>query len=264
MKILTTTPFPLQITALLLLGLTLGSFINVCIHRLPKKESIIAPRSYCQSCKTRIPIWDNIPVLSYLLLKGKCRQCTASISLLYPVVEVSTALLLLTGFIQFGMSMKFAIFCAIGPTLLTVAIIDIKHKIIPDTITLPGIIFGIVAGSYLFGLKESLLGLISGGGIFLLSSEIYYQVRGRVGMGGGDIKFIAAVGALLGLKQVLLVIFLSAFIGSVVGLIGLIGKKLDAMSQIPFGPFLAVGTLIVYFSGENIINMYITTIMGGH
>jgi leader peptidase (prepilin peptidase)/N-methyltransferase len=264
MNILTTTPFPLQITALLLLGLTLGSFINVCIHRLPKKESIIAPRSYCQSCKTRIPIWDNIPVLSYLLLKGKCRQCTASISLLYPVVEVSTALLLLTGFIQFGMSMKFAIFCAIGPTLLTVAIIDIKHKIIPDTITLPGIIFGIVAGSYLFGLKESLLGLISGGGIFLLSSEIYYQVRGRVGMGGGDIKFIAAVGALLGLKQVLLVIFLSAFIGSVVGLIGLIGKKLDAMSQIPFGPFLAVGTLIVYFSGENIINMYITTIMGGH
>jgi len=264
MNILTTTPFPLQITALLLLGLTLGSFINVCIHRLPKNESIIAPRSYCQSCKTRIPIWDNIPVLSYLLLKGKCRQCTASISLLYPVVEVSTALLLLTGFIQFGMSMKFAIFCAIGPTLLTVAIIDIKHKIIPDTITLPGIIFGIVAGSYLFGLKESLLGLISGGGIFLLSSEIYYQVRGRVGMGGGDIKFIAAVGALLGLKQVLLVIFLSAFIGSVVGLIGLIGKKLDAMSQIPFGPFLAVGTLIVYFSGENIINMYITTIMGGH
>ena len=264
MNILTTTPFPLQITAVLLLGLTLGSFINVCIYRLPKNESIIAPRSYCQSCKTRIPIWDNIPVLSYLLLKGKCRQCTASISLLYPVVEVSTALLLLTGFIQFGMSMKFAIFCAIGPTLLTVAIIDIKHKIIPDTITLPGIIFGIVAGSYLFGLKESLLGLISGGGIFLLSSEIYYQVRGRVGMGGGDIKFIAAVGALLGLKQVLLVIFLSAFIGSVVGLIGLIGKKLDAMSQIPFGPFLAVGTLIVYFSGENIINMYITTIMGGH
>jgi len=106
--------------------------------------------------------------------------------------------------------------------------------------------------------------LISGGGIFLFSSEVYYRVRGRVGMGGGDIKFIAAVGALLGLKQVFLVIFLSAFIGSVVGLIGLVGKKLDAMSQIPFGPFLAVGTLIVYFSGENIINMYITTITGGH
>jgi leader peptidase (prepilin peptidase)/N-methyltransferase len=160
--------------------------------------------------------------------------------------------------------MKFAIFCAIGPALLTVAIIDIKHKIIPDTITLPGIIFGLLAGSYLIGLKESLLGLISGGGIFLFSSEVYYRVRGRVGMGGGDIKFIAAVGALLGLKQVFLVIFLSAFMGSVVGLIGLVGKKINTTSQVPFGPFLAVGTLIVYFSGENIINMYITTIMGNH
>ena len=191
-------------------------------------------------------------------------QVPIQISLLYPIVEVSTALLLLIGFIQFGMTVKFAIFCAIGPALLTVAIIDIKHKIIPDTITLPGIIFGLVAGGYLVGIKESLLGLISGGGIFLFSSEVYYRVRGRVGMGGGDIKFIAAVGALLGLKQVFLVIFLSAFIGSVVGLIGLIGKKLDAMSQIPFGPFLAVGTLIVYFSGENIINMYITTIIDGY
>jgi leader peptidase (prepilin peptidase)/N-methyltransferase len=121
-----------------------------------------------------------------------------------------------------------------------------------------------LAGSYLIGLKESLLGLISGAGIFLFSSEVYYRVRGRVGMGGGDIKFIAAVGALLGLKQVFLVIFLSAFMGSVVGLIGLVGKKINTTSQVPFGPFLAVGTLIVYFSGENIINMYITTIMGNH
>ena len=125
-------------------------------------------------------------------------------------------------------------------------------------------IFGLLAGSYLIGLKESLLGLISGGGIFLFSSEVYYRVRGRVGMGGGDIKFIAAVGALLGLKQVFLVIFLSAFMGSVVGLIGLVGEKINTTSQVPFGPFLAVGTLIVYFSGENIINMYITTIMGNH
>ena len=264
MNILTTTPFPLQITVVLLLGLTLGSFINVCIHRLPKNESIITPRSYCQSCKTRVSIWDNIPVLSYLLLKGKCRQCTASISLLYPIVEISTALLLLIGFINFGMTIRFAIFCVISPALLTISIIDIKHKIIPDRITLPGIIFGLIAGSYLIGLKESLLGLISGGGIFLFSSEVYYRVRGRVGMGGGDIKFIAAVGALLGLKQVFLVIFLSAFMGSVVGLIGLVGKKINTTSQVPFGPFLAVGTLIVYFSGENIINMYITTIMGNH
>ena len=106
--------------------------------------------------------------------------------------------------------------------------------------------------------------MISAGGIFLFTSEIYYRVRGRVGMGGGDIKFIAAVGALLGLKQVFLVIFLSAFMGSVVGLIGLVGKKINTTSQVPFGPFLAAGTLIVYFSGENIITMYIVSIVGGY
>jgi leader peptidase (prepilin peptidase)/N-methyltransferase len=121
-----------------------------------------------------------------------------------------------------------------------------------------------VAGGYLVGIKESLLGLISGGGIFLFSSEVYYRVRGRVGMGGGDIKFIAAVGALLGLKQVFLVIFLSAFIGSVVGLVGLVAGKLNTMSQIPFGPFLALGTLIVYFSGESIINLYFETMVSGY
>ena len=160
--------------------------------------------------------------------------------------------------------MKFSIFCIISPALLAIAIIDIKHKIIPDIITLPGIVFGLAAGSYLVGLKDSSLGLIAGGGIFLLISEIYYRVRGSVGMGGGDIKFIAAVGALLGLKQVFLVIFLSAFMGSMVGLVGLAGKKINALSQIPFGPFLAGGTLIAYFSGERIIHMYIMAVTGGY
>ena len=171
MNFLTNAPHYLQITTVLLLGLTLGSFVNVCIYRLPKNESIITPRSHCQSCNKNIPIWDNIPVLSYLILKGKCRQCDTSISIIYPIVEVSAALLLLAGFIKFGVSIKLTILCVIGPTLLTISIIDIKHKIIPDTITLPGIIFGLVAGSYLFGLKESLVGLISGGGIFLLVSD---------------------------------------------------------------------------------------------
>jgi len=264
MNILTAAPYYLQVTTVLLLCLTLGSFVSVCIYRLPKHESIITPRSHCQSCNKDIPIWDNIPVLSYLILKGKCRLCDTSISIIYPIVEVSAALLLLAGFIKFGVSIKLTILCVIGPTLLTISIIDIKHKIIPDTITLPGIIFGLVAGSYLFGLKESLVGLISGGGIFLLVSEVYYRVRGRVGMGGGDIKFIAAVGALLGTKNVFLIIFLSALMGSVVGLIGLVVKKMNATSQIPFGPFLAAGTLIVYFSGEDIIKTYIASIVGGY
>ena len=264
MSILAAVPFPLQIAAVLFLGLTLGSFVNVCIYRIPKKESVVAPRSRCLSCKAQISTWDNIPVLSYLLLKGKCRQCNIPISILYPMIEALTAFLMLAGFIKFGVSMKFSIFCIISPALLAIAIIDIKHKIIPDIITLPGIVFGLAAGSYLVGLKDSSLGLIAGGGIFLLISEIYYRVRGSVGMGGGDIKFIAAIGALLGLKQVFLVIFLSAFMGSMVGLVGLARKKINALSQIPFGPFLAGGTLIAYFSGERIIHVYIMAVTGGY
>jgi len=261
MNILTTTPITLQIMSIFLLGLTLGSFINVCIHRLPKNESVVVPRSYCESCETKISIRDNIPILSYLLLKGKCRKCDNSIAILYPIVELSTALLLLSGFIKFGISMKFAIFCVIGPALLAVAIIDFKHLIIPDAITLPGVIFGLVAGSYLIGLKNSSLGLIAGAGTFIILSTIHYWIRGLVGMGGGDIKLIAAVGALLGVEHVFLVIFLSAFIGSLVGLIGVALKKINFLSRIPFGSYLSLGTLIVYFSGEDIINIYIKTIM---
>ena len=264
MDILITLPYSFQVTAVLLLGLSLGSFANVCIHRLPKHESVVSPRSHCPSCKTQIAIWDNIPVFSYFLLKGKCRQCITPISILYPIIETITSLLILIGFIKFGVSWKFVIFCVLGPALVIISIVDTKHKIIPDIITLPGIVLGLAAGSYLVGLKDSLIGLLVGGSTFLIISEIFYRVRGIVGMGGGDIKFIAAVGALLGWQQVILIIFLSAFMGSLVGLIALAGKRLSTLSRIPFGPFLAVGTLVAYFSGEQIIHLYIMMVTGGY
>ncbi|MDP6526846.1 MAG: A24 family peptidase [Kiritimatiellia bacterium] len=264
MDILTALPLPLQVTVVLFLGLSFGSFANVCIHRLPRNESVMSPRSRCTTCNTPIAVRDNIPLFSYLLLKGKCRQCAAAIPVRYPVVEAVTALLVLSGFIKFGVSWKFAIFCVVGPALVIITAIDIKHKRIPDIIILPGIVFGLAAGSYLVGLKDSSTGLLVGGGTFLLTSEVYYRIRGRVGMGGGDIKFIAAVGALLGWQQVLLVIFLSALAGSLVGLVGLATKKINVMSQIPFGPFLAGGTLVAYFSGERIVYLYVMTVTGGY
>ena len=262
MNFLISVPFSFQITAILFLGLILGSFVNVCIHRIPKKKSIIFPGSHCMSCNEPISPRDNIPVFSYLLLNGKCRQCTKSISPIYPIIELVTALLLLLGFIKLGISIKFLIFCIIGPALLIISIIDINHKIIPDIITIPGILFGLIAGSYLVGLKDSSLGLLVGGSIFLIISEIYYRIRGRIGMGGGDIKFIAAAGALVGVQQIVLIVFISSFMGSLVGLVGLAGKKVNALSKIPFGPFLSGGTLIVYFWGEQIIQMYIMNITG--
>lgn len=224
----------------------------------------MSPRSRCTTCNTPIAVRDNIPLFSYLLLNGKCRQCAAAIPIRYPVVEAVTALLILSGFIKFGVSWKFAIFCVVGPALVIITAIDIKHKRIPDIIILPGIVFGLAAGSYLVGLKDSSIGLLVGGGTFLLTSEVYYRVRGRVGMGGGDIKFIAAVGALLGWQQVVLVIFLSALAGSLAGLVGLATKKINVMSQIPFGPFLAGGTLVAYFSGERIVYLYVMTVTGGY
>lgn len=264
MDILTALPLSLQVTVVLFLGLSFGSFANVCIHRLPRNESVMSPRSRCTTCNTPIAVRDNIPLFSYLLLKGRCRQCAAAIPIRYPVVEAVTALLVLSGFIKFGVSWKFAIFCVVGPALVIITAIDIKHKRIPDIIILPGIVFGLAAGSYLVGLKDSSIGLLVGGGTFLLTSEVYYRVRGRVGMGGGDIKFIAAVGALLGWQQVVLVIFLSALAGSLVGLVGLATKKINVMSQIPFGPFLAGGTLVAYFSGESIVYLYVMTVTGGY
>ncbi len=264
MDILTALPLSLQVTVVLFLGLSFGSFANVCIHRLPRNESVMSPRSRCTTCNTPIAVRDNIPLFSYLLLKGRCRQCAAAIPVRYPVVEAVTALLVLSGFIKFGVSWKFAIFCVVGPALVIITAIDIKHKRIPDIIILPGIVFGLAAGSYLVGLKDSSTGLLVGGGTFLLTSEVYYRIRGRVGMGGGDIKFIAAVGALLGWQQVLLVIFLSALAGSLVGLVGLATKKINVMSQIPFGPFLAGGTLVAYFSGERIVYLYVMTVTGGY
>ena len=264
MDILTALPLSLQVTVVLFLGLSFGSFANVCIHRLPRNESVMSPRSRCTTCNTPIAVRDNIPLFSYLLLKGRCRQCAAAIPIRYPVVEVVTALLILSGFVKFGVSWKFAIFCVVGPALVIITAIDIEHKVIPDIITLPGIIFGLVAGSYLVGFKDSAFGLFVGGGTFLLISEIYYRIRGNVGMGGGDIKFIAAAGALLGWQQVFLIIFLSAFMGSVVGVAGLAKKRLRALSQIPFGPFLAGGTLVAYFSGERLIHMYIMSVTGGY
>jgi len=256
-------PYLVQVAVVLITGLSFGSFANVCIYRLPRKESVVSPRSHCPSCNSKITAWDNVPIFSYFLLKGKCRQCGVAIPILYPVIEAVTAFLILLGFIKFGVSSKFIIFCIVGPALVIITAIDIKHKIIPDAITLPGIVFGLVAGSYLFGFKNSIIGLFTGGSIFLITSEIYYRIRGRRGIGGGDIKFISAVGALLGWQQMVLVIFLSSLIGSIAGLIGIVTKKNNLGSQIPFGPFLAFATLLAYFSGEQIIYLYITKVTGG-
>ena len=242
-------------------GLMVGSFANVCIARLPKKESVVSPASHCPNCNKPISAIDNIPVLSYVLLKGQCRNCKQKISMIYPTIELVTGLLTAAVFYKFGFSWECLIFAIVVPTLVIITMIDIEHQIIPNVITLPGIVFGLAAGSYLNGWADSVIGLALGGGLFWGLAEGYLRLRGRMGMGGGDIKYIAAAGALMGWVQVIFIIFIGALAGGVFGGIGMGVKKLDFLSRIPFGPFLALATLISIFFGDPIVNWYLNLVM---
>ena len=248
-------------TYFFIVGLMLGSFANVCIYRIPRKESVIFPGSHCTSCNSPVKAIDNIPVLSYLILQGKCRSCGQGFSAIYPAIEVITAILFIATYLRFGLTWEFLIFAIVIPTLVVITVIDIEHQIIPDLITLPGIVFGLIAGSYLNGWQTSLIGLVVGGGSFLLISEIYYRLRGNIGMGGGDIKYIAAAGALLGWQNITVVIFLAAFSGALTGIVGMGFKKLGFLSKIPFGPFLVMGTLAAIFYGDEIISLYLSMVL---
>lgn len=257
MEFINTLPYPLIAVTLFIYGLAIGSFANVCIYRLPKKESVVFPVSHCTACSAPVRPFDNIPVLSYLILGGKCRDCKNSISAIYPAIEIITALLILAGFFKFGLTFDFLVYLVLAPALVIITAIDIEHQIIPDVITLPGIILGLAAGSYSIGVMNSFLGFLLGGGLFYLLA-----ILSNGGMGGGDIKYIAAAGALVGWQKVLLIIFIGAFLGSLVGLFQIAVQKKTRKSLIPFGPFLAVATLITLFYGNLLIKLYLDSLVG--
>jgi leader peptidase (prepilin peptidase) / N-methyltransferase len=243
------------------LGSVIGSFLNVCIYRVPRSLSVISPSSRCPSCNTPIKPYDNIPVLSYILLGGKCRVCKAGISFRYPIVELLNAILYVFVVYRFGFewhSIIYGIFCS---ALVVITFIDLDFQIIPDVITLPGTVIGIVAGSLLMpdpfmrytllGFKASVIGLLTGGGLFYAIA-----VLSKGGMGGGDIKMMAMVGALMGWKSVLLTIFLGSLTGAAFGIFLMITQGKGRKTKIPFGPFLALGTIITLFYGQEIFAWY--------
>ena len=251
MEFIQTIPYPVLAGAVFCFGLAVGSFANVCIHRLPRKESVVVPGSHCPACSAAVRPLDNIPVISYIVLGGKCRDCATRISPIYSVIETVTAVLLLAGFFKFGLSFDFMVYAVVAPALVIITAIDIEHQIIPDVITLPGIALGLAVGTYTIGYADSLLGFFVGGGLFYLLA-----VLSNGGMGGGDIKYISAAGALLGWQKVLLVIFIGALLGSVVGVFQIAVQKKTRKSLIPFGPFLATSTLITLFYGNSLIRLY--------
>ena len=250
--------FLLQIFAVIF-GAMIGSFLNVCICRLPKEESIVFPGSHCPHCQHPIPFYDNIPILSYLLLGRRCRHCAAPISIQYPLVEGITALSSLLLFIQFGPSWSYLFYFAFVAALTAITVIDLYHQIIPDVISLPGIAAGLLASLILpqITFLNSLFGILLGGGSLFLVASVYQWLFKREGMGGGDVKLLAMIGAFLGWKAVILTILLSSLIGSITGIAVMVIKGKDFKYAIPFGPFLSLGAVISLFYGERIIRWYL-------
>jgi leader peptidase (prepilin peptidase) / N-methyltransferase len=246
---------PLPIIATLL-GLIVGSFLNVCIHRLPLRESVVWPSSRCPRCKADLKPYDNIPVLSYVILGGRCRACGEPISLKYPLVELATAAVFLGAVLLFDPPILYQRLL-FASAMIVLAVVDLEHRILPDVITLPGIILGLCFSVFMPpGWVDSLIGIAVGGGSLWLMGEAYFRLRHEEGMGFGDVKMLAMIGAFLGWKLMLLTLLLSSLLGSVIGL-GIVAlKRGDTKYALPFGTFLALGAIAAAAVGDRIINWY--------
>lgn len=241
------------------LGAVVGSFLNVCIYRLPLEQSVVSPGSRCMRCGTAIRWYDNIPIASWLLLRGRCRFCHAPFSIRYPLVELLTGLLSLSLFIKFGPTLSYGVMFLFGAALVVITFIDFDHQIIPDEISLPGIALGFLCSFFMpdHGWLSSLLGIVIGWGSLALVFYGYLWLTGREGMGGGDAKLLAMMGGFLGLQAVPFIIFVSSLVGSVIGLTIMAVQRKDRHLAIPFGPYLALGALLYIFIGPQLIQWYL-------
>jgi leader peptidase (prepilin peptidase) / N-methyltransferase len=243
-----------------LFGAIIGSFANVCILRVPADESIVVPGSRCPECKQPVAWYDNIPLLSWLWLRGRCRSCREPISFRYFVVELLTALAAIAVYLRVGLGVEWLILFTFVAALIIITFIDLDHRIIPDVISLPGIVVGFLLslrGAPGPGPLSSGIGILVGGGLLLAVAWGYYALTGREGMGGGDIKLLGMVGAFLGWQSVPFTMLLSSLTGSLVGVSLMWWTGSDTKYAIPFGPFLALGAITYIFCGDQIIGWYL-------
>ncbi len=262
-----------------LVGLVIGSFLNVCILRIPAGKSIVLPASSCPKCGKAIVPYDNIPVLSWLILRGKCRNCKTKISAMYPAVELLTGLLFLACYFAFGLTLdalKWAIFSAL---LVTLTITDFRERILPDAVNFFGMGAGLLFSFFtkdtdgtalwianrwfdfpppqpVLSFADAILGAVAGSGLLWVVAEGYFRMRGREGMGLGDVKMMAAVGVFLGLKRTLMTVLAGSLLGSVVGVFLIALSKKDRNYELPFGTFLGAGALLVLFFGTPALQWY--------
>ena len=280
----TVTPTTLIGIFVFLFGLIIGSFLNVCIVRIPEKKSIVMPASACPKCGTPIRPYDNIPVVSWLLLAGKCRACKTKISWMYPVVELLTALLFLGCYLAFGLTAE-ALKCAIFSALMVVLVFtDLRERILPDVVNYTGFGLGLALSLFtkpsdgtalwlanrvfdfpppapVVSIVDALFGAAFGSGVLWLVSEAYFRLRGREGMGLGDVKMMLMAGAFLGLKRTLLTILAGSVLGSLLGVAFILARRKNSTYELPFGTFLGMAALLVVFFGTPLVNWYANMLM---
>ena len=242
-----------------LFGLVVGSFLNVCIYRLPRHESLMTPPSHCPGCGRAIRWFENIPVLSFVWLRGRCGTCGVRISRLYPLVELTTAVTCVAAYDLFGPGWLLASRVVFACAMIVLLVIDLQHRILPNTITLPGtavgLLFSLVAPP---GWRSASIGIAAGGGVLWVISELYFRIRGEEGMGMGDVKMLAMIGAFLGWQLVLVTLVLSSLIGSLVGVVMIAMDRRNLKYALPFGSFLAVSALAASVVGDSLLAWYVS------
>lgn len=247
-----------MILFILLFGLIIGSFLNVCINRIPKGESVVLPNSYCHICNTELKWYDNIPIISYLILLGRCKYCNSRISPQYPIVEILNSFIYIILYYKFQFSLEFLFFSAISSVLIIISFIDLNYMIIPDILIIVIFIILIlykISNYFIYNLSPNLLNSLTGsiiGGLLFF----FIMIVSKGGMGGGDITLISVLGLILGFKLILLNIIVSFILGAFVSIFLLFFKIKTRKDPIPFGPFIISSFFIVLFYGKNILNWY--------
>lgn len=262
-----------------LFGLIIGSFLNVCISRLPAGKSVVRPRSRCPKCRKHIKSYDNIPVVSYFFLAGRCRNCKAKISPVYPAVELLTGLLFLACYLMFGTSVLTIKWAAFSAILVVLIFTDWRERILPDSVNFTGLAIALVVSLFVrpedgtaawlanrmfefpppapvISFADAVIGAAIGGGLLWLVGEAYFRLRGREGMGFGDVKMMLMAGAFLGLRRTILTIFAGSLLGAVLGAVFILASRKGSTYELPFGTFLGAAALLVVFFGTPVVAWY--------
>ena len=240
-------------------GLIVGSFLNVCIYRLPLKQSIVWPASRCTTCERPLEWYENVPVVAWVALGGRCRTCHTRVSVMYPIVELVTGALFVGAYLLYGATPLMFVRTAFGCAMIVLFVIDLQHRILPNVITVTGVPIGFALSLFLPpGWWESLIGLVVGGGVLFVIGEAYYRLRGIDGLGMGDVKMLAMIGAFLGWRLTLVTLVFASLTGALVGAGMIVTGRGGMKAALPFGTFLAVGAVVAAVAGDQIFSWYVS------